>query len=194
MNARITSGAVWGAFALAFASAACAAPRAAAPADTAAATSTTSAALSRGHATASLALAVRAEEDDAEDDPRGTLIVGGDVIARCESVRAVHVNSEDTMAWLHILKSVAHCMNEGELRDRHLVLRGPTRPQILVKYMLSRLGITEDRVDATSIPGEATCATTVMHPRCAWTSASPVKVTPSRPPPRAPHKSSSPTL
>jgi len=146
------------ALALAAACGGCAASRGRTPVSSTATTSAAVAAKEAGHATASVAVAVRAEEDDAEDDPRGVVVVGGDVIAQCPDVRAVHVKADDTMAWLHLLKSVAHCMNDGELRTRHLVLRGPTRPQVIVKYILSRVGVTEDRVDLTTVTGEPTCA------------------------------------
>jgi len=65
---------------------------------------------------------------------------------------------DEAMAWLRILKSVANCMNDGELREHTLVLRGPTRPQVIVKYMLSRVGIKEDRVELTTGNGQQTCA------------------------------------
>jgi len=110
------------------------------------------------HTTMALLAPVHAEEDDAEDNPRGVLVVGDDLVRSCAGLRAMKAPKDEAMAWLRILKSVANCMNDGELREHTLVLRGPTRPQVIVKYMLSRVGIKEDRVELTTGNGQQTCA------------------------------------
>jgi len=110
------------------------------------------------HTTMALLAPVHAEEDDAEDNPRGVLVVGDDLVRSCSSLRAMKAPKDEAMAWVRILKSVAHCVNNGELRERSLVLHGPTRPQVIVKYMLSRVGIKEDRVELTTGDGQSTCA------------------------------------
>ncbi len=109
---------------------------------------------------AELSTAVRDEDDDADDDPRGTLVIQSDVVATCGGLRAmqsgIHAGErEDTMAWLAMLKSIASCMNGGELQSRHIVLRGAARSQAIVKYIFSRLGVAEGRVDLTEDAGPA---------------------------------------
>ena len=104
-----------------------------------------------------LAALVRAEEDDVDDNPRGVLVIGDAIVDTCASVRAVHPKSDDAMAWLAIVKSVAHCMHDGELKSRNIVLHGPARPQVIVKYIFAKLGVPENRVEMSDANGLA-CA------------------------------------
>jgi len=85
---------------------------------------------------------VRAEEDDVDDDPRGLLVISGDIVDQCAAVRAAGApSSAEPMAWLAILRGVASCLETGELQQRHIVLRGPSRPQVIMKYIFTRLGV-----------------------------------------------------
>jgi hypothetical protein len=122
------------------------------------ATTHTSGGLVRTGSGAQLAAAVKAEDDDMDDTPRGVLVIGGDIVSSCANVRALRPRTDDTMAWLAILRSVAACMKEGELRARNIVLQGPSRPQVIVKYIFSRFGVTEDRVEMTTTPDSPACA------------------------------------
>ena len=106
---------------------------------------------------AQLAALVRAEDDDVDDNPRGVLVIGDAILDTCSSVRAVHPKSDDAMAWLAIVKSVAHCMHDGELKSRNIVLHGPARPQVIVKYIFAKLGVPENRVEMSDSNGLA-CA------------------------------------
>ena len=89
-------------------------------------------------------------------DGGGVLVVGRDVIDNCASVRDVHVGSDDR-AWLALSKAIAHCINDGELHGRNIVLRGEARPQVVVKYMLTRLGVPEMRIDMSDTAGLGSC-------------------------------------
>ena len=87
----------------------------------------------------------------------GVLVVGSDVFDSCASVRHVRVQPSDDKAWLALAKSVAHCVNDGELKSRSIVLHGEARPQVIVKYMFTRLGVPESRIEMSSTTGLATC-------------------------------------
>ena len=110
-----------------------------------------------------LSAVVRAEDDDADDDPRGTLVISGDVVESCDALRSMQAAARpgepaDNMAWLAILKSVAACMTSGELRERHVALHGASRAQVIVRYVFTRLGVDEGRVDLTPDPPGSACA------------------------------------
>ncbi len=135
--------------------AACAAPsenRAAPAVATTERTSSATAALAAPHA--ELSVAVRAKDDGAGDDPRGILVVGRDVLTRCPQMTGAGA-AVGKMAWLGVMRALASCMKDGELRDRAVVLRGPSRPQIIVKYIFTRLGVPEERVAMSSPNGES---------------------------------------
>jgi hypothetical protein len=124
----------------------------------------TGAPLATAHpAHAELSAVVRAEDDDADDDPRGTLVIDGDVVESCDALRSMQAAARpgepaDNMAWLAILKSVAACMTSGELRDQHVALHGASRAQVIVRYVFTRLGVDEARVDLTPAPAGLACA------------------------------------
>ena len=110
-----------------------------------------------------LSAVVRGEDDDADDDPRGTLVISGDVVESCDALRSMQAATRpgepaDNMAWLAILKSVAACMTSGELRERHVALHGASRAQVIVRYVFTRLGVDEGRVDLTPDPPGSVCA------------------------------------
>jgi hypothetical protein len=85
-------------------------------------------------------------------------VISGDIVDQCAAVRAAGAPaSAEPMAWLAILRGVASCLETGELQQRHIVLRGPSRPQVIMKYIFTRLGVREDRIDLTEVPGAPSC-------------------------------------
>jgi hypothetical protein len=143
--------------------AACASSGSTAPPSAFAATTTTSGAraeeTSQASPHAALAVAVRARSDGAGDDPRGILVLHEDVMAHCSSLQsgAASDSAVGKTAWLGVMRAVATCMKDGSLKDRDLVLHGPSRPQVVVKYIFAKLGVPEARVQM-SAPDSASCA------------------------------------
>jgi hypothetical protein len=105
-----------------------------------------------------ISVAVHAKDDDADDDRRGTLVIRGDLVDSCGSVRGAHTPSgEENMLWRALVDSVATCMNDGELRGRHVVIGGSSRAQMIAKFILTERGVAAERVELTPSP-EAACA------------------------------------
>ena len=147
--------------------AACASSGSSAPPSAFAATTTTTATTTAARAEgavqasphAELSVAVRAKNDSAGDDPRGILVLHEDVLAHCSSLQsgAASDSGVGKTAWLGVMRAVAVCMKDGSLKDRDLVLHGPSRPQVVVKYIFAKLGVPETRVQM-SPPDSASCA------------------------------------
>jgi hypothetical protein len=100
---------------------------------------------------------VHIEEDDADDDPRGVLVIGSDVVDGCPGVRGARApRGEEAMLWLFELRAIAACVERRQ--PGTIVLRGPSRPQLLMKFVFVRLGVPEGRVELTQVEGQRTCA------------------------------------
>jgi hypothetical protein len=133
---------------------ACASSGASTPVATASTTSATVPAVAAQRS--EISVAVRAADDEAGDDPRGILVVHDDVVAGCPGLKAA-APAVGKMAWLGVMRAIASCVKDGTLKDRTLVLNGPSRPQVVVKYIFARLGVPEQRVQM-SAPDSAACA------------------------------------
>lgn len=81
------------------------------------------------------------------------------MLAHCSSLQSGAASDRGVgkTAWLGVMRSVAACMKDGSLKDRDLVLHGPSRPQVFVKYIFAKLGVPETRVQMTA-PDTASCA------------------------------------
>jgi hypothetical protein len=100
---------------------------------------------------------VHTEEDDADDAPRGILVIGSDVVDACPGVRAARApRGEEPMQWLYVLRSITACV--AGRQPGTLVLRGPSRPQQLVRSVFSGLGLPEGQVELTEVEGQRSCA------------------------------------
>ena len=68
---------------------------------------------------------------------------------RCANLQALkNRRPEDkTKAWLMVLESVAACMNSAEHRNDRLLLTGNHRPDAVIRFVLAKMGVAENRVD-----------------------------------------------
>jgi hypothetical protein len=107
--------------------------------------------------TSAIVALVHTEEDDADDDPRGILVIGSDVVDGCAGVRDARApRGEEAMQWLYELRAIAACAENRQ--PGTIVLRGPSRPQLLMKLVFVRLGVPEGRVELTQVEGQRSCA------------------------------------
>jgi hypothetical protein len=117
---------------------------------------TTTSASIRGPTSAIVGL-VHIEEDDADDDPRGIVVIGSDVVDGCPGVRGARAPpGEEAMLWLFELRAIAACVESRQ--PGMIVLRGPSRPQVLMKFVFVSLGVPEGRVELTQVEGQRSCA------------------------------------
>ena len=85
-----------------------------------------------------------------EDGPSGVLVVSADIVHRCANLQAIKNGpppKDEESAWLIILQSLADCMKTGGLKGEHLVVTGGSRPGGVVRYVLAKLGIANERVE-----------------------------------------------
>ena len=47
--------------------------------------------------------------------------------------------------------------SQSQLKSRNIVLHGPSRPQVIVKYIFSRLGVPESRIEMSDTTGLPSC-------------------------------------
>jgi hypothetical protein len=100
-------------------------------------------------------------EDDADlEEEAGLLVVSGDIVQRCETMQVVRAHAPmlegEAPVWLFVLKSLADCMTEGDLRGKQVIVRGEETPRTVVRYVLARLGVDARRVreaEPVSDPG-----------------------------------------
>lgn len=87
--------------------------------------------------------------DDDDDGAAGVLVVSADLVHRCANLQALknHPPRDEGKAWLVILKSIAECMNSPEHRNDRLLLTGGRRPDAVIRFVLAKMGVSEDRVD-----------------------------------------------
>jgi hypothetical protein len=98
-----------------------------------------------------------ASDDDAE------LVVSGDVVTRCPTLRLVRAHASEfdpDMLWLAVLESIADCMSDrGPMRQQAIGVSGDEEHRHVVREVLGTRGIAPTRVVATptSRQGVAEC-------------------------------------
>jgi hypothetical protein len=96
----------------------------------------------------------------AHASPTGVLVVGGAIVRRCPTLRAMKAhppNMHDDAAWLVILQSLADCLEKGGLKSERILVTGGDQTGPLVRYVLAKMGVDRERVDVARSEEDDDC-------------------------------------